>query len=96
MRSGWGLAALVVGVLAGAPDASADDWRFEYRSGSDYRYQPYRGNSWGPRRHRVREQCWSELHPGPFGYTEVVRCQPVRFRGPPGWGPPRGYYWYRR
>lgn len=98
MRKGWGVAAVVVGVLAGAPGASADDWRFEFRSGPEHhhhhrpRYRSAPGHWYGQ---PVRQQCWTELHPGLFGYTEVVRCRSVGYRGSPGWGPAPGYYWYR-
>jgi hypothetical protein len=95
MRKGWGfIAAMVLGLMAETPAAKADGWRFEFRSGPDHDYrQRYRPQSWGQ---PVRQKCWSEFHPGPFGYTEVVRCRPIRYRGPPGWGPPPSYYWYRR
>ncbi|MEW5729366.1 MAG: hypothetical protein AB1918_16180 [Pseudomonadota bacterium] len=94
MRKLLGLA--VVAVLAGAPEAHADGWRFEFHSGPDYRTQPYPQRHWHRRGPPVRQTCWSELHPGPFGYAEVVRCRPIRHRGPPGWGPWPGYGWQGR
>jgi hypothetical protein len=93
----WVVVALAL-LMAGPALA---EWRFEYRTGPDPRYDrlfrhadPYNSRvarrydpwgvppAYGPRP-RVVQRCWSELVPGPFGYTEVMRCRPSR-AVPPG------------
>lgn len=103
MRKLWGLAALIVGLLAEGGEVRAE-WSLQYRSGApspyDRIYQYARPPGHRHRHHHHHHHhtqypqpapigCWFELMRVPGGYAEVRRCGPVQRFAPVA---PPGYY----